>query len=459
MGIVRSVSDDSRFRRAPINAREHGVEEGGSIKKLPSGRFRAQFPRRIDPGEHNSHADGTTYATKEEAQTALKAMLTLHAVHPERFGFINDDEPEAEPDTRTVAIATQEFLDERHGLAPKTKGEYESIRRVVVCNEQYGIGDRIISELKPSDLTTWRDSTLCKAKVTPAQTAYAWRFLQSALSWAVEKDRLPTNPAKATGTKRRTQEDTAREVTPSRIPVPTWQEEMDLAVAVGEESRRLLMLLLMRGGCRFTEGASIPPDNIEPKLSRIYLEYQWRKGKGQPWVKRPLKNGHPRYMWVPQQLLERIVDYLENRWTPPVEDRKSVLFPYVGITGERPVRGGSGVWTPSEWRKQVMVPARTIAGLPTMRTKDLRMSAASNFADAGFTDPQVQEMVGHLPGSSVTGRHYVRPISDTHDEKRAEIRNNTRFSQEERLRFLWDAWVEACGDPFAGFPSVTISDE
>lgn len=58
------------------------------------------------------------------------------------------------------------------------------------------------------------------------------------------------------------------------------------------------------------------------------------------------------------------------------------------------------------------------------------MSAVSNLADAGFPDAQAQEMVGHLRGSSVTGRHYVRPVSDTPSAKRAAIRNNTNLSQE-----------------------------
>ncbi|MGV1036853.1 MAG: hypothetical protein ACOYD0_07470 [Candidatus Nanopelagicales bacterium] len=150
--------------------------------------------------------------------------------------------------------------------APKTQFEYESIRRVVVCNETHGIGDKPIEGLTHADLTTWRETTLDDAGVTPAQTAYAWRFLRSA----------------------------------------------------------------HRGS------ASIHPDKLEPDATQIYLEYQWRKPKGGPWIKESLKNGRPRYMWIPAQLVERIVNFRIHGWHVPSERRKVVLFPKsVSQAGDR----------------------------------------------------------------------------------------------------------------------------
>jgi hypothetical protein len=67
-------------------------------------------------------------------------------------------------------------------------------------------------------------------------------------------------------------------------------------------------------------------------------------------------------------------------------------------------------------------------------------------------------MIGHLPGSGVTDRHYFRPVTDTHNKKRAEIRTNSDLPQEKRLKLHWDAWVDACGDPFQGLPDMTVSD-
>ncbi|MGV1037882.1 MAG: hypothetical protein ACOYD0_12785, partial [Candidatus Nanopelagicales bacterium] len=46
-----------------------------------------------------------------------------------------------------------------------------------------------------------------------------------------------------------------------------------------------------------------------------------------------------------------------------------------------------------------------------------------------------------------------------HNKKRAEIRNDSDLSQEKRLRLLWDAWVDACGDPFQGLLDIPVSDE
>ncbi len=440
-----------RFRKRPANPWKRGVEQGGSVKQLPSGRYRAAWPRKIDILERNINPDGQTYTTEAEAREALRLILINFAANPELFEFDND-EPDAPPAIRTVAIATQEFIDgSRTRLASKTLREYTSIRRVVVCNPKHGIGGQDVKALTAGTLTTWRDKTLVAAGVTPAQAAYGWRFLRSVLSWEVESDRIVANPAMG-HTKRRTKKQTSTQVLTSRVTVPTWQQEADLVLAVKDESRRLLMLLLLRAGPRFGEAASIDPDNLNETQNTIWLEHQWvRSDAG--WIKEPLKTGFARDLHVPPQLMAAIVDYRRNRWTKPPPGRKRVLFPHIGLSGSRRTRGGSGVWTAAEWRRLVMIDARTKAGVPKLRTKDLRMSAASNFADAGFSTAQVQEMLGHAPGSGVTSRHYVRPITETkkHNKKREAIRSNNNLAPDVRLKKLWDAWTVACGDPLQEF--------
>lgn len=432
--------------RRPRRPRNHDDDRDGSVRRLRSGRWRAQWPRRIDLMEGNVDHNGLTFETEAEARAALRDAISDQRRYPDSFVFnVRDGDDEI----RTVDVATQQFIDQNaHELAVKTVKEYRSIRRVVVCHPTKGIGSKTVRDLTSGGLKKWRTALTQEHGVTPAQAAHGWRFLRSVLSWEVEEERLTHNPALGQ-TQRRRKKKTAKLASPSRVPVPSWQQEMDIALNIADETRRLLYLVLLRCGPRIGEVAAIDADVLDPRVNVVPLTHQWVRGDGGVWVREPLKSGYEREMSVPPQLMRAILDFREHRWTDPPRGRKRVLFPHIAITGERR-RGstGIGVWTAAEYRRIVLLKARDAARVPRIRIKDLRMSAASNFHDAGFSEVQIQELLGHSLGSAVTRRHYIRPLRDR-STRRAKIAQDASLTPEKRLEALWDAWRDECGDPLA----------
>lgn len=464
------MSRGSRTRGS--RSRERGK---GTVRQVNSGRFIALAPRTIDPYRRNVGGPGHSYATRQEAQDALDEAIYLH-----RIGALVFADAEVDTDTaddpvedRTVSAVTEKFLSQNSegagALQPTTVRGYRSDRNRVVCHPDWGIGERNVDELTAEELTEWRTRTLPAAGVSKHMIAGGWRFLSSALAWDVETaGGLTVNPcALSTQSVRpRRRAGNVADSQPRRVVIPTWQEEMNLVRTVSDQGQRLLLLVLMRTGARFGEVASIEPDTLNPRDNAIHISRQWkRSGPGQ-WGRYPLKSGRPRDLRVPGPLMRALVDWRrthDSRFREQLEamgasgERRDVLFPYVPTSR---ARGGSGVWEASTWRRNVMVPAREAAVLPDLRTKDLRRIAASNFHDAGFSDAQVRQLLGHSEGSAVTFRHYVRPTDDEHSAMREAIRLNPQLSVGQRLDALWDAWVEATGfDPLADHCGGPVGQE
>ncbi|MFZ2383932.1 MAG: tyrosine-type recombinase/integrase [Candidatus Nanopelagicales bacterium] len=431
--------------RAPRNPRPKADFSDGTVRQLRSGRFRAQWPRRIDPDERNINPNGRTYATEAEARTALRETLIRQYSHPEEFVLLYETDEETA--TRTVAFITAEFIrTDAADLSPSTVAGYRSSRRVV-CHPQHGIGDRVAAELTHGDLFEWRNVTMKDAGVSKYMRQGAYRFLSSVLSREVELDNIPVNPALGS-TARRRRASNNDERPAQRVVLPSRKQEMDLAMATPTKADRLLLLVLMWSGPRFAEAASILPDRLDGTSNKIFIDKKWqRRSRTEGWELRPLKTGEARDLQLPAGLMSALITWRDNHWQPPVDGRKPVLFPYVAASGVVH-RAGVGVWEASTWRSRVMLPARAIAGLPTIRTKDLRTNAASNFHDAGFSHAQVQELLGHSAGSSVTMRHYVRPAPARASAAFERIRMNAQLSSPERLSRMWDAWLKLTGsDP------------
>lgn len=431
--------------RAPRNPRPSADFSDGTVRQLRSRRYRAQWPRRIDPDERNINPDGYTYATESEARTALRETLIRHYSHPEEFD-LRFEADEVTPE-RTIAFITEEFLrTDAADLSPSTVSGYRSNRRVV-CHPDHGIGDKLATELTHANLFEWRNVTMKDAGVTKHTRQGAYRFLSSVLSREVELGNIPMNPALGSTARRRRSGNTDDRPA-QRVVLPTRQEEMDLAMAVPEAVDRLLLLVLMWAGPRFAEAASILPDRLDGSTNKIFIDKKWqRRSRSEGWELRPLKTGEARDLQLPTGLMSALITWRDNHWRPPAGDRKAVLFPYLASSGVVH-RSGVGVWEASTWRSQVVLPARDTAGLPTFRTKDLRTNAASNFHDAGFSHAQVQELLGHSAGSAVTMRHYVRPAPARASATFERIRMNARLSSPERLSRMWDAWLRLTGsDP------------
>lgn len=442
-------------------ARPKRSQAAGTIRKLRSGRFVALFPRSVDPHQR-SIEPGQSWATYSEAEEALADTMAKVRLGLVTFETPDDADDRVDQSDRTVAALTAAFIEQNRvgpdALQPNTVRGYLSDRRCVVCHPEHGIGDKIVDDLTPADLHAWKTETLPGAGVSSHMIRGGFRLLTSALSWDVERPGgLLANPGLGLTTRRRARS-TADDQQSPRTVVPTWAQEMDLVMAVEDEQDRLMLLTLARSGARFNEIASAEPDMLDPQRNTLHIFREWkrdnvsqmvpavraRKGRTMRrsvWVLEPLKTGEVRDLWIPAPLMEALIDWRDNRRTQPAEGRKNVLFPF----SPPKTRGGAGVWEASDWRTDVLIPARQAANSPKIRTKDLRMIAASNFHAAGFDDAQLAEMLGHAPGSAITKRHYIRPTNDTHDATREAIRLNPNLTKRQRFEALWAAWLDGTG--------------
>lgn len=445
-----------------MGKREIAIAQGraGQVRQLPSGRWQARFSYAVI-SDRRPVQPRVTYDTEADAWRAIREAISEY----ERGELVFEtDEGEGDlPDEedRSVAAVTRAYIDaNRHELQPSTVRGYESDRNRTVCHPEWGIGHKDVDTLTAGEIARWRQGLTEPDRVTPHMAAGGFRFLRAALSWLVETDDdFLANPALGLTTRKR--QKTKKKTATKRITMPTWDQQMTFIRSIPDEGDRLLALLLLWAGPRFSEAASIQPGKVHvTPTPTVELESVWKRGleratrtrsKGYTvdapvWEAGPLKTGEPRDLFLPTPLAERIVDWRDNRRRPPRRGRAQVLFPFHPASGSRT---GFGVWEPSSYRRVVLLPARELAGLPALRIKDFRAIAASLLHDSGFSDAQVQEALGHAEGSQVTMKNYVKPVRDVHNPDRERIRTNPRWTPQQRLDKLWAAWVKGTGqNPF-----------
>lgn len=441
-------------------ARGSRVAGQGTVRQLPSGKWQARLPRLIDNRPTGQRpVPGGPFPSRAEAERALTM-----AIARVRSGVVAlpKVEPDPPPVRETVAFVVQRFLDERGpALQPNTMRGYRSDLRCTIAPPEFGIGDKLARDLTSADVAKWRDETLPAAKKSPHMVKGGMRLLRSALSWDVERDRLPNNVASGLTSRRTAEQEESEAWQAEEFEAMTWDEMARFIMAIPTELERLFILTLLWTGCRLAEGASIWEPRLDAGNPHLFIDKAWkrtdkkhavqRRGRpyGRPttpyelaeWELKPLKRGRRRNLWLPSQLHAALVDWRDHRRPTPRRGKKNVLFPFIGSRDG----GGPGVWESGSVRIHIVVPARNLSGISSVKTKDLRANAATAFHDAGFADAQVQKMLGHAPGSEVTRKNYVRAVRDVHNPARDAVRLNPQLRPQQRLDALWAEWVRATG--------------
>lgn len=449
----------------------------GTVRQLKSGRWQARWPRWIDPKQRNiwfgiempdDTGFGGTYETREDAQEALVLAVERYRDHRLDLSHLGEPDVPTDPEVaavsaRTVRDAVRALLDEAppHGqpgsFAVDTVINIESALRRHIAHPKYGIADAKVATLTQADLYAWwrlmeRDIELTGSHGNGhAIRKRVFSYVRLALSHEVKAGRLPSNPAigMTLASRRKSEVRDQREIT-----IPPLSDQWKLIHAIPREGDRLLALSLMWGGPRFSELAGADVDALDNARKTVTLRHQWRRIKGDgarkpTWVRERLKTGRTRTMLLPTPLFDAIWDWRENRRVKPVPPRKNVLFPYLAVSGQmRP--SGVGVWTPSEWNREIIRPYRVTAGLDEFTEKQWRAGCASLWDDAGFRLIDIQRQLGHAPGSQITAMHYLKALEDKRDRDREEIRHDSTLTPQHRLDRLYEVWVRQNGDPLQG---------
>ena len=327
----------------------------GSFRKLPSGRWQVRY---TGP-DGLRHTMGTTFATRKEADQGWSRLAANLVVGQW-----------ASPITAVVSIdeyATQ-WIDERSGLAPRTRDLYRSLLRLHITPT---LGQLELRAVTPAAVRTWRDRLLKKG-VGESTVAKAYRLLRSVLATAVDDDLLPRNPCRLRGA--------ATERPPER-PVLTL-DQINALVAAIEPRYRLLVLLAVFGSLRWGELMGLQRGDIDLNAMTVQVSRSVSEVGGELVVKAPKSAAGVRRIALPTGLRDEVRAHLDEFAEPGRTGRV-----FVGPRGQTLRRSN---WT-KIWR-----PAKKAAGIPDgVHLHDLRHTGNHLAAASGASTKDLMTRMGH----------------------------------------------------------------
>ncbi|PKW14404.1 tyrosine-type recombinase/integrase [Saccharopolyspora spinosa] len=330
-----------------------------SIRKMPNGRWQAQF-RPVPGGKQITK----TTRRKIDAQKWL--------------------------DEQTAALTTGQFVDPKAGRV--TFAEYFgqwSARQVWVPGTERAMrlaassvtfGDVPLSRLLRSHVEQWVKHMETELRgygrekgLAPGTIRTRFNNVRAVLRAAVRDRVIPADPSEGVRLPR------ARKG--SSLNLPT-SEEVRKVLDCSEEHFRVFIALCAFAGLRLGEAAALQAGDIdlEARILRVTRQVQRANGK-QVEIRAP-KYGSERTVYLADVLVEMLRDYLEKH--RPGENRDRWLFE--GEQGLPPHQNTVGYW----WRK-----ARTAASCESIRLHDLRHFYASGLIAAGCDVVTVQRALGH----------------------------------------------------------------
>jgi integrase len=261
-------------------------------------------------------------------------------------------------------------------LRPTTAAKYETLGRLYLTK---GIGEQPIRTISKADVRAFYAELRGRNKGTPTIEAIA-RLLHRVLEVAVSEDRIGRNPAHGVAV-----------ATSSRREARFLTEDEVRAIADEVPDRyRALVWTLALSGLRIGEAAALRVKHVKGDTIRVVessAEVAGRKVTGPP------KSGKVRTVDIPPELRKLLTEHIatySNRFDP-----EALVF-----AGEQ-----GGQLRQNAFRKRVFQPAAVRAKVePTPTVHDLRHTAASFMARAGFTLLEAAGQLGH-GATSMTARY------------------------------------------------------
>jgi integrase len=275
----------------------------------------------------------------------------------------------------TLGQLVNHYLDTAD-LRPTTAAKYETLGRLYLTD---GIGQQPIRTITKAEVRSLYADLRKRGKGTATIEAVA-RLLHRVLEVAVDEDRIGRNAAHGV------------HVAPAPRREARFLDEAEVRSIADEvpDRYRSLIWTLALSGLRIGEAAALRVKHIDGDTIRVVessAEVGGRKVTG------PTKSGKGRTVDIPPELRKMLHDHLttySNRF-----DAEALVFP--GAEG--------GQLRQNAFRKRIFQPAAERAGIePTPTVHDLRHSAASFMARAGFTLLEAAGQLGH-GATSMTQRY------------------------------------------------------
>lgn len=349
----------------------------GRIRKLPSGRYQARFfgPDGLE------HAAPATFEKDTAARRWLDGQRDVIQLAVQTGTEWKPPERERKarkpstPDDGTPLFSefAEYYLKTKRSskgeeLRPSTRQSYEtSLKKHLTPT----FGKMHLGSITPETVEQWHEKA--SLTVEPRALSKSYALLHAILEYAVEKRKIPANPARVRG---------AGQARPKQHPEALSVKELDDVIRAMPERYRAMAAIAGWCSLRYGEIAALTRRDIDLKRSVVKVT------KGLAWVN-GVTQGSPktaagiRTVPIPNIALPWICEHLD-RFVGPASG--SLLFP--GSRSGRPLQ-------PSVFRKYLMA-ATAAAGRPEITgPHQLRRAGLTIFAHAGATIAELQARAGH----------------------------------------------------------------
>lgn len=308
-----------------------------------------------------------------------KAEALRHArgieVRKDRGDYVDPDIGRA-----TLAELLQHYVDTAD-IRPTTRAKYEILGRLYIegdgLTKTEALGPRAIRTIAKGDVRTFLAELRTKERKGAATVEAVARLLHRVLEVAVDEDRIPRNPAHGV------------QVAAAQRREPRFLTEEEVKAIVQEvpERYRALVWTLALGGLRIGEASALRVKNLDLKGGTIRVMESSAEVGGRK-ITGATKSRLSRTVDIPLALRAMLSEHLERFGSR--FDAESYVF-----TGDL-----GGQIRQNAFRTRVFQPAAIRAKIsPVPTVHDLRHTAASFYARAGFT---LLEAAGQLGHSAVT---------------------------------------------------------
>jgi integrase len=341
-----------------VVANKDGHRRFGSVRKLPSGRYQARYPRpdgqmRNAPETFARKSDADRHLTLVEAQIARKEWT---------------DPARAKVKLHDYA---RHWIDQRPNLRPRTVHLYGWLLGKHIVPYLGGVE---LGRLDTPMVRGWRAELLGNG-VSESMAAKAYRLLRAVLMTAVKEDRiLPRNPCQIRG---------ADQEKPAERPVLTLAQVFKLADLVPPRYRALVLVATF--GClRWGEVAALQRQDIDTAAGTVRVRQAYTEQRGAGLVLGPPKSrAGRRTVSLPPAVVKVVRDHL----VAEVDDNPEA-FVFTTESG-RPIWRGN-------LNKLIAWKANVVRiGQPNLHFHDLRHTGNTLAAQTGASTRDLMARMGH----------------------------------------------------------------
>lgn len=371
----------------------------GNIRKLQSGRYQARY---TGP-DGRQHSGPHTFDTKTDA----RLWLSEQEVAIRRGQWT---------DPKAGDITLRSYVDlwwqEKTALAPTTERLYQGFLDNHILPV---LGDKKLTRITRGDIRRWHANLTTKG-LSPNSAAKVYRLLHQMLAYAVDDERISSNPCAI--------KNAGREQVEERH-IPSLAD-VNRVVAATDVRYRPMVQLAAFVGLRFGELAGLQRKHFNPLRKTLTVEQQLdQTAKGEIRFRPPKTDAGKRTLTLPAAIVESLNQHIE---TQSITDPEQLLFP----------APKGGPLSRHNFRKRFWLPAIQAAGVRKMRFHDLRHVAATITASSGVDLKTLMYRIGHSTKDAAllyqhkteeqdlqAARHVDKVIRETHDTVAAASRTSS----------------------------------